>query len=150
MLLPVASPAWTAWTTAHFDRNATTPSLTCARGQGYVHGDRKDRGNFAFQSQRNAWLPVLICRATIDNDIRNTASRRQQRKGGSGIYRKRGTQRDNEICTLRGGFRALQNERIEALPKANGGRFQVTATGTKRRTSGHSKSFEEGLWISTP
>src|ERR1700730_13731509 len=66
------------------------------------------------------------------------------------MNRKRGAQRNNEICTLRGGFGSLQNEWIEALPKTNGRRFQVTPTRTKRRTAVHSKRFEEGLWIASP
>ena len=63
--------------------------------QGRFDGAWKELGDLAIEPQRNAVLIIVIRRSAIDDHIRYSAICGQQRKGGSGMNRERGSKRNH-------------------------------------------------------
>ena len=98
-----------------------------------VDGGRKDFPDLAIKSQRNGGLVIVLGRALIDDDVRDTALSDNQRKRRGGIHRKRGAQRYNKIGLVGGVGCACQRSRVEALTEADGREFEESAAGAPRR-----------------
>ena len=93
---------------------------------------------------------VVVRRAAVDDDVGDSALRRQQGKRGRRIDGQRRTERDDQVGPRRRLLRPFEDLRIEALPETDRRRFQESAAIAQRRFAIHPKEFEMRLRIAAP
>src|SRR4051812_21412462 len=95
-------------------------------------------------------IAILVGRAAIHDDIRDTTLCRKQRKGSRRIDGQSGTEGYDQVTFVRGVSSAREVLRLQTLAKADRGRLEKTAALAHRWFARAPKVVERRCRISAP
>src|SRR5205085_7657154 len=113
-------------------RSAVSPRAE-SLGQGRLDRRWKNFGAITLYPQPDRRFMIVVRRAAIDDDVRDSASRGHQRKRVRWIYRQRRTERNDQIGLHGRLLRALESLWLETLAETDRRRFQEPSAFTERR-----------------
>lgn len=111
------------------------------------HGGWENPLYVTFEAQFHTSVLVVLGLAVVDDDVGHAAINRHKRSGGSGIDRKGGAERDDEVSFAGGREGTLKVSLNEILAKVDRRRFQEAIAMAQWRLDGVAEAGEVGIWL---